>query len=86
MKSKRNLWMRIPIFIVSGIILHVWGCFVLIFSLVQLILQLLGNKKEKEFLHISSMFSTQIYIFFKYISFLSEEKPFPWGKLGKGKK
>lgn len=86
MKNKKSVWMRIPIFIVSGIILHVWGCFVLIFSLVQLVLLLVGEKKEKEFSNFSSLFSNQIYIFFKYITFLSEKKPFPWGKLGKGKK
>ena len=86
MKSKKSVWMRIPVAIVSGAILHVWGCFVLIFSLVQMILVLTNNKKEKEFLNINAIFSNQIYCFFRYISFISEEKPFPWGKLGKGKK
>jgi hypothetical protein len=86
MKSKRNIWMRIPVFIVSGMIVYVWGFFVLIFSLVQLILILTERKKEKEILNISSMFSNQIYCFFKYISFISEEKPFPFEKIKKGKK
>ena len=83
MKSKRNLWMRIPVFILSGMILHVWGFFVLIFSLAQLVLLLVGGKKEKEFTHISSMFSNQIYTFFKYITFLSDERPFPFSKMKK---
>ena len=83
MKSKRNIWMRIPIFIVSGVILYVWMFFTLIFSIVQLVLMLTENKKEKEFLNINSMFSGQVYTYFKYISFLSEEKPFPWGKIKK---
>jgi hypothetical protein len=83
MKSKREIWMRIPVFILSGMILHVWGFFILIFSLVQLLLLLLENKKEKEFVKISSMFSSQIYIFFKYITFLSEKKPFPFEKINK---
>jgi hypothetical protein len=86
MKSKRNIWMRIPVFILSGAILYVWGFFVLIFSLVQLVLMLTEKKKEKEILNISSMFSNQVYCFFKYISFISEEKPFPFGEIKKGKK
>jgi hypothetical protein len=81
MKNKKSVWMRIPIAIVSGAILHVWGCFVLIFCLVQMILLLTNHKKEKEFSDISLMFSNQVNIFFKYVSFNSEDKPFPWGKL-----
>jgi hypothetical protein len=86
MKSKRDIWMRIPVFIVSGAILYVWGFFVLIFSLVQLIFILTEKRKEKEFLNISSMFSNQVYCFFRYVSFISEEKPFPFEKIKKGKK
>jgi len=83
--NKKNIWMRIPVFLLSGMILHVWGFFVLIFSIVQFVLILTERKTEKEFLNISSMFCSQIYCFFKYITFLSEEKPFPWGKLKKEK-
>lgn len=86
MRSKKNIWMRIPIFFVSGIILYVWMFFTLIFSIVQLVLMLTENKKEKEFLHFSSLFINQGSCYFKYISFLSEEKPFPWGKMEKGRK
>jgi len=81
--NKKELWMRIPVFILSGFILYVWGFFVLIFSLVQLVVLLTEGKKEKEFSHISSMFSNQIYIFFKYLTFLSNERPFPFRKLKK---
>jgi len=83
MKNKRDIWMRIPVFILSGMILYVLGFFILIFSLVQLVLLLLEKKKEKEFVRISSIFSNQIYIFFKYITFLSEKQPFPFGKIKK---
>lgn len=86
MKSKKSVWMRIPVFIVSGIILKVWLCFILIFALVQFILLLVGKKKEKEFLNISGMFSEQVYCFFRYIAFVSEEKPFPFSELKKRKR
>ena len=81
--NKKEIWMRIPVFILLGVILYVWGFFILIFSLVQLVVLLTEGKKEKEFSHISSMFSNQIYIFFKYITFLSNERPFPFRKLKK---
>jgi hypothetical protein len=81
--NKRELWTRIPVFILSGAILYVWGFFTLIFSLAQFVFILIGDKKEKEFLHISNLFSKQIYTFFKYITFLSDERPFPFSKMKK---
>jgi len=58
----------------------------LIFALVQFILILLEKKREEEFSKMFSLFSEQIYCFFKYITFISEEKPFPFSALKKGKK
>ena len=81
--DKKEILMRIPVFILSGIILYVWGFFIIIFSLAQLVLFLIGEKKEKEFAHISNLFSNQIYDFFKYITFSSEKRPFPFSKLKK---
>ena len=46
--EQREAWMRIPIAIVSGIILDIWGFFIFIFAIVQLILVLVEGKKEKE--------------------------------------
>lgn len=85
MVSKKEVWMRIPIGIVSGVILKVWSCFVFVFALVQFILLLL-DKKEKEFSNMFSLFAEQVYCFFKYITFISEEKPFPFSELKRAKK
>jgi hypothetical protein len=46
-KERGEAWMRIPIFIVSGVILHVWGFFIFCFALAQLILILSKDKKNK---------------------------------------
>jgi hypothetical protein len=82
-EKKKEVWMRIPIFIVSGIILHIWGFFIFIFALVQLILILAKNKKEKELLKMCNVYLIQLYIFMKYVTFLSDNRPFPFGELGK---
>jgi hypothetical protein len=81
--EKREAWMRVPIFIVSGIILHVWGCFILIFALVQLILILSKNKNNKKLLKMCYVYLIQLYVFVKYITFLSDKRPFPFGELEK---
>ncbi|MFA5764439.1 MAG: DUF4389 domain-containing protein [archaeon] len=82
-QSKKEAWMRIPVFIVSGFILHVWGCFILIFALVQLILILAKERKEKELSRMCNVYLIQLYIFVKYITFLSDKRPFPFADLEK---
>lgn len=81
--EKKEVWMRIPIFIVSGFILHVWGFFIAIFALVQFILILVEKKKNKEILRMCGVYLVQIYIFVKYVTFLSDKRPFPFGELEK---
>jgi len=79
--EKKEVWMRIPIFIISGFILEAWGFFILIFALVQFILLLVENKKNKELLRMCSVYLIQLYIFMKYVTFLSDKRPSPFGDL-----
>ena len=81
--DRGEVWMRIPVFIVSGIILNVWGFFILCFAIAQLILILLEGKRNKELLEMCNIYLIQIYVFIKYVVFLSEERPFPFGNLKK---
>ena len=81
--DKGEVWMRIPVFIVSGIILNVWGFFILCFAIAQLILILLEGKRNKELLEMCNIYLIQLYVFIKYVVFLSEERPFPFGDLKK---
>jgi len=84
--ERKEAWMRIPICIVSGFILEVWGFFVFIFAIVQLILVLVEGKKNKEFLEMCKNYVAQFYVYIKYITFISNERPFPFGELVKFEK
>jgi hypothetical protein len=81
--EKKEVWMRIPIFIVSGIILHVWGFFIFCFALAQFVLILAKDKKEEELSRMCNIYLIQLYIFVKYVTFLSDKRPFPFGELEK---
>ena len=81
--EKREAWMRIPIAIVSGFILDVWGFFIFCFALVQLVLILAKDKKEKELLRMCNVYLVQLYVFVKYVTFLSDKRPFPFRDLEK---
>lgn len=81
--NKNEVWMRIPIFIVSGLILHVWGFFIFCFAIAQFIIILIKDKKEEELSRMCNTYLIQLYIFIKYVTFLSEKRPFPFGELEK---
>jgi len=81
--EKKEAWMRIPICIISGFILYVWGFFVLIFALVQFILILSKDKKNKELSRMCDVYLIQLYTFVRYVTFLSDKRPFPFGELEK---
>ena len=79
--ERQEAWMRIPVAIVSGLIFEVWGFFIFVFSLAQLIFVLIEGRKEKELLKMANVYLVQLYIFVKYITFLSNDRPFPFGDL-----
>lgn len=79
----REIWMRIPIFIVSGFILYVWGFFILCFALAQFILILIEKRKNKDLLKMCEIYYVQLSIFVRYVLFLNEKRPFPFGDLEK---
>lgn len=79
--EKQEAWMRILVFVISGVILEVWGFFILVFALVQFILVIVEGKKNKELLDMCKTYIAQIYIFAKYITFISNQRPFPFGEL-----
>ena len=75
--------MRILIFIVSGTILTVWRLFIYLIIFVHLIYVLILGKRIKDLAVLSETWNTQWYIFQKYIIFLDNKRPFPFGKLEK---
>jgi len=79
----REIWMRIPIFIVSGFILYVWGFFVLCFAIAHFILILIEKRKNKDLLKMCETYYVQFFIFVRYVLFLSNKRPFPFGDLEK---
>ncbi len=82
-KNKGEVWMRIPVFIISGIILYVWGFFIFCIAIAQFVLILLKGNREKEVLTMSNIYLVQLHIFIRYVTFLSDKRPFPFGELEK---
>ena len=82
-ENKKEAWMRIPIGIVSGIIIYVWAYLIGVFFIINLIYRIISGKRMDEFSSMSEVWNTQNYYFMRYMTFCSDKRPFPFEELKK---
>ncbi len=81
--NKKEGWMRIPVGIISGIIIYVWFYLIWIFCIINFIYRIFSGKTLNDLAKMSEVWNTQKYFFVRYMTFGSENRPFPFGKLEK---
>ncbi len=75
--------MRIVVGIVSGFVLGVWKILVTVLAIVNFFIALTTNKPSKEIADFCEIWNTQTYVFLKYMTFVSNERPFPFKEMTK---
>jgi hypothetical protein len=83
MSERNEALMRIVVGIISGIIIGVWRILIKVFALVNLLITLFSGKRSKELAELCEIWNTQVYIFLRYMTFVSNKKPFPFNALKK---
>ena len=83
MSERKEAWMRIIIGIISGIILGVWKSLVQIISIVHWFIVVVTGKRNKDLAEFVEIWNTQLYIYLKYMTFVTNIRPFPFNKLEK---
>ncbi|MBT3835930.1 DUF4389 domain-containing protein [Candidatus Woesearchaeota archaeon] len=83
MSERSEAWMRIVVAIVSGIILSVWKTLIQVLIVVHWILVIFTGKRNKGLAQFSEIWNTQVYSFLRYITFVTNERPFPFTPLVK---
>lgn len=81
--ERKEIFWRILIAIVSGIILNVWKILIMILGAVNWISTLFTNKRNKNIAEFSEYFNTEIYRYAKYLTMVTNERPFPFSDLKK---
>jgi len=76
-------WMRIVVGIISGIILEIWKVIIQVLGVVHWIIVVFSGKRNKGIADFSEIWNTQMYIYLRYMTFVTNERPFPFGDLGK---
>ena len=75
--------MRIPVCIISGIILAVWRYLIYVFAVINFIYAIFSGKRMKELSEMSEVWNSQVYTYFRYNTFVTNERPFPFESLKK---
>lgn len=69
--------------IVSGIVLEVWGWFIFIIGVVNWVYTLFVGKRIRELAELSEIWNTQMYTYFRYLTMVTNKRPFPFTSLTK---
>ena len=79
--ERKEAWMRVLVAIVTGIILCVWGTLIKIFIIFNWIYAIFAGKRSKDMAELSEIWNTQLYDFVRYITFVTNKRPFPFSSL-----
>ncbi|MDP4038961.1 MAG: DUF4389 domain-containing protein [Candidatus Pacearchaeota archaeon] len=83
MGERKEALMRVVVLIVSGIVLGVWGMLIKIFTGINFIWTLISGKSLKDLAVLSEMWNTQSYVYLRYMTFVTNERPMPFNSLTK---
>lgn len=83
MGERGEALMRIVVFVISGIILGVWRMLIKLFAVLNFLWTLISGKRIEDLAELSEIWNTQKYIYYKYMTFVTNERPFPFSSLHK---
>jgi sorbitol-specific phosphotransferase system component IIC len=79
--QRKETLMRVVVGIVTGIILVLWRYFIAALVIVNFVYSLFTAKRLKELAELSEIWNTQWYQFQKYMTFVTNARPFPFTPL-----
>ena len=83
MGERLEALMRIVVGIISGIILGLWKALIQILGVVHWVIAIIAGRRNKGIAEFSEIWNTQMYVFLRYMTFVTNERPFPFTGLTK---
>ena len=79
MKTERKEgWFRILVMIVSGILLGLWSYVVFFVAFINFVVTVFSGKRHRALAEFCEPWNTESYKYVRYMSFMSNKKPFPF--------
>ncbi|MBR9683103.1 DUF4389 domain-containing protein [Candidatus Woesearchaeota archaeon] len=83
MSERKEAWLRIVVVIISGLILGIWKSLIQILALIHWVVVVVGGKRNKSLADFCEIWNTQLYTWVRYLTFVSNKRPFPFSGLTK---
>lgn len=77
----KEAWFRIIVLIVSGIFLSIWKMLVILFAIVNWLIVVFSGKRKRDFAEFSEYWNTESYKYLKYLTFVTNKRPFPFSNM-----
>ena len=83
MSERVEAIIRIIVSLISGFVLGIWKIVIQILVVVHWLIAVITDKRNKDIAEFSEIWNTQVYIFLRYVTFVSNKRPFPFNPLEK---
>jgi hypothetical protein len=81
LSERKEAWFRIIVAVISGIILAIWRYLIYAFAIINWIIVVFSGKRNEELAMFSEYFNTEIYKYLRYLTFVSNKRPFPFSSM-----
>jgi hypothetical protein len=82
-KERGEALFRIIVAIVSGIILGLWAYLIAALAIINFFVALFSNKRNKDLAEFCEYWNTERYRYVRYLTFVTNERPFPFSQMAK---
>ena len=79
--EKREALFRILVLIITGVILMVWKYLIFVLTIINLFIVLFSGRRSKDLALFCEYWNTEWYKFIRYMTFVSNKRPFPFTKM-----
>ena len=81
LSERKEAWFRIIVAVISGIVLGVWRYLIFVLAIINWLIAIFSGKRNKELAEFSEYWNTELYKYARYLTFVTNVRPFPFSKL-----
>lgn len=81
LSERKEAWFRIVVLIISGIILYFWRILICVLLILNWLITVISGKRNKDIAEFCEYWNTELYKFSRYITSVSNERPFPFTEM-----
>ena len=83
MSERKEAFFRILVLIVSGVILELWSCAAIVVAIAHWVVVVISNKRNKGIAEFLEYWNTEYYKYYRYMTGVSNERPFPFSRISR---